>query len=73
MIAITISGKAYASIAPLLPAASATDQIAPDGEYHVWLPRNVVKHLLALRQPSETFSEVILRLGERGSYAAIMR
>jgi hypothetical protein len=72
MIAITISGKAYAAIAPMLPAAPAADQIAPDGEYHVWLPRNVVKHLLAPRHPGETFRDVILRRAERGSIAIIL-
>jgi predicted CopG family antitoxin len=29
--------------------------------------------LRSLREPGETFSDVILRLAERGSYAAIMR
>jgi hypothetical protein len=74
MIGITISGKAYAAIAATLPAGSAAGPgVAPDGEYLVWLPRSAVEHLLAFREPEETFSDVILRLTERGSLAAIMR
>jgi hypothetical protein len=74
MIGITISGKAYAAIAPTLPAGSAAEQeIAPDCEYLVWLPRTVVNRLRALREPDETFSDVILRPAERGCYAAIAR
>jgi hypothetical protein len=76
MIGITISGKAYAAIAPTLPvgsAAEAEQEITPDCEYLVWLPRTVVNRLRALREPDETFSDVILRLAERGCYAAIAR
>jgi hypothetical protein len=74
MIGITISGRAYAAIAATLPAASAAEkEIASDGEYLVWLPRAVVNRLRALREPEETFSEVILRLRDRGTYAALTR
>jgi hypothetical protein len=74
MIGISISGKAYAAIAATLPAGSAAEQeIAPDREYRVWLPRAVVIRLSALRGPGETFSDVILRLTDGGSYAAVMR
>jgi hypothetical protein len=74
MIGITIAGKAYAAIAATLPARSAAGRdIDPDGEYLVWLPRSVVEHLLSFREPEETLGDVILRLAERGSYAAITR
>ncbi len=74
MIGITISGKAYSAIAATLPASFAMEQeMAPDGEYRVWLPRRVVERLIARREPSETFSDVILRLVERGGYAEITR
>jgi hypothetical protein len=70
MIGITISGKAYAAIAPILPGGASTElEIVPDREYLIWLPRAVVNHLRAFRTPGETFSDVILRLVERGSYA----
>ena len=73
MIGITISGKAYAAIATTLPTQSDEPEIVPDREYRIWLPRAVVIRLSALREPEETFSDVILRLAERGAYAAITR
>lgn len=75
MIAITISGRAYATIVSTVPAIGsvAETKVAPDREYSVWLPRDVVNRLRDLRQPGETFSGVILRLAERGSVAAIAR
>jgi hypothetical protein len=74
MIGITILGRAYAAIATTLPPSSAIEQeIAPNGEYRVWLSRIAAERLLALREPSETFSDVILRLTERGSFATIIR
>ena len=47
-------------------------EISPDGEYLVWLPRTAVDYLRALRAAGETFSDVILRLAARGSYSAII-
>jgi hypothetical protein len=75
MIGITISGKAYAAIASTLPTTRsiAETKVAPDREYSVWLPRDVVNRLRDLRQPGESFSGVILRLAERGSVAAVAR
>ena len=73
MIGVTISGKAYAAIAVKLPAQSAEREIVPDLEYRIWWPRPVVIRLRALREPEETFSEVMLRLTDRGAYAAFTR
>jgi hypothetical protein len=75
MIGITNSGKAYAAIVSTLPATGsiAETKVAPDREYSVWLPRDVVNRLRDLRQPGESFSGVILRLAERGSFAVIAR
>ena len=75
MIGITISAEAYAAIAAATAhaASAAEPELASDREYRIWLPRAVVERLRALREPGETFSEVILRLTERGSYAALMR
>ncbi len=75
MIGVTISGKAYAAIASTLPATRsiAETKVTPEREYSIWLPRDVVNRLRDLRQPGETFSSVILRLTERGSFAAIAR
>jgi hypothetical protein len=44
-----------------------------DNECLVWMPRDLVFRLLALREPEETLSDVILRLVERGSFAALTR
>jgi hypothetical protein len=67
MIGITISGNAYAAIVSTLPASSADEaEIAPDREYQVWLPRDVVNRLRAMRGPGETFTDVILRLASSG-------
>ena len=50
MIGVTLSGKAYAAIADELPALSAVaKEVAPDGEYYVWLPDLAVERLRALR------------------------
>jgi hypothetical protein len=74
MIGITISGKAYAAIAATLPPRpTAEKEIVPDGEYCVWLPRDVAIRLKALRKPGEIFSDVILRLTRSGSYETIVR
>jgi hypothetical protein len=75
MIGITISGEAYAAIASTSPAIGSLGEskVAPDREYRVWLPRDVVNRLRALRQPDETFSGVILRLAGRGSFAVLAR
>jgi hypothetical protein len=70
MIAITISDEAYSAIAFILPAGHAVEP--HDGQCKLWLPRTFVNHLRALRAPGETFSDVILRLKDRGSFAAIM-
>jgi len=74
MIGITVTGKAYSAIASTLPAGSSVEgELAPDGEYGLWLPRRVVNRLRAQRAPGETFSETIIRLAERGTFAALIR
>jgi hypothetical protein len=74
MIAITISGDAYATIAATLAAGPAEGpETAPDREHLVWLPLGAVNHRRAPRAPGETFSDLILPLAQRGSYAAITR
>ena len=74
MIGITVSGKAYAALVAALTVGSTIEgEVAPDGEYRLWLPRDVVNRLRAHRAPGETFSDVILRLAARGTFAAITR
>ena len=71
MIGITISGIAYAGILSMLPPgiSSGETKIVPDGQYRIWLPQDIVERLRALGQSGESFSGVILRLAERGSFA----
>jgi hypothetical protein len=72
MIGITISAEAYAAIVATLPAGpTASPEDAPDREYRIWVPRIVVNRLRELREPGETFSDVILRL--KGSFGPLMR
>ena len=74
MIGITISAKAYAAVVATLPASSPIErELAPKGEYRLWLPRSVVERLMARRNPGDTFSDVILPLMDAGAFAAIMR
>jgi hypothetical protein len=74
MIGVTISADAYAAIAAALHSgAAAKPELAPGRECRVWLPRAIVERLRALREPGETFSDVILRLTERGASAALTR
>ena len=63
MIGVTISGDAYAVIAATMPLGPVREQeLAPDGEYRIWLPNEFVSRLRAVREPGETLSDVILRL-----------
>jgi hypothetical protein len=73
MIGITISGQAYAAIAPILAGSAVEGRLARDAEYRLWLPWTVVNRLRSLRDPGETFSDIILRLVERGSFATLTR
>lgn len=67
MIAITISGQAYAKIASTLPTGLTPEpEMVPDREYRVWVPREQVSRLRALRGPGESFSDIILRLASSG-------
>jgi hypothetical protein len=67
-IRIAISAEAYAAIASILsPGANIGPlEIAPNGQYRVWLPRAVVDRLARLRGARESYSDVILRLAAAG-------
>jgi hypothetical protein len=49
-----------------MPLGSVNFEPEPDpkGERHIWLERKFVDRLPALRGPSESYSDVILRLAE---------
>ena len=66
MIRIAITAAAYAAIRDSLPPAA--PQKAAGGRYVVSVPDITVDKLAALSRPSESISDVIIRLaaGERG-------
>lgn len=67
MIGVIITGRATL-IATIVPVGSVSEpEIAPDRQYQVWLPGDLVTRLKALREPGESFSEAILRLHESGA------
>ena len=69
MIRITITAAAFEAIAATLPFGSVgVVERDPDveGERQIWLDRAGVDRLSAARGPGESYSDVILRLAERG-------
>jgi hypothetical protein len=56
-----------------VPARDGGERSFSDSECIVWLPSALAFRFRAIREPGETFSDVIMRLVERGSYAAITR
>ena len=64
MIRIAISPAAYEAIARTLPLGSVgyENQINERGERLIWLDHAVVARLRAMRDPGESYSDVILRL-----------
>jgi len=65
MIRIAITAAVFEAIATL-PFGSAVFEREPDakGERQMWLARSVVDRLHALRDPGESYSDVILRLAK---------
>jgi hypothetical protein len=63
MIAITITPDAHKAIkASFLGTADATPRPGPDGLIRVWLDPKFVDRLGQMRDPGESYSDVILRL-----------
>lgn len=61
MIAITITPAAYKALKVMRPGTS-NAPASPDGMIRVWLDRKFVEGLGQMRDPAETYSDVILRL-----------
>ncbi len=63
MVAIGITAEAFASMVATLADGSKTDA-GPDGKggHSIVLPHAVLNRLKAMRGPSESYSDVILRL-----------
>jgi hypothetical protein len=66
MVRISISQAAFDALAAMLSLGSVGYESEPDarGERLVWLEPRVVDRLAAMREPSESYSAVILRLIE---------
>jgi hypothetical protein len=68
MVRIAMSAEAYAAIASILPPGAKVGplEMAPNGQYRVWLPRVIVDRLARSRRSLESYSDVILRLAAAG-------
>ena len=66
MIAITITPTAYEAITTL-PTASSQPPKGANGLIRVWLDRKLVERRGQMRDPGETYSDVILRLAKASS------
>ncbi len=66
MVRIAISPAAFEAIAATLPVGSVgfEHELNAQGERLIWLDAAVVDRLAFLRQPGETYSDVIMRLVE---------
>jgi hypothetical protein len=66
MIRIAITPAAYVAIAATLALGTVAvePERAADGSVHIWLDRGAVARLKALRGLGESYSDVIMRLGE---------
>ena len=68
MIRIAISPEAFEAIARMTPSFGSVgyEVEAIEGQRYIWLDRAVVDRLGAMRGPSESYSDVILRLAAAG-------
>ena len=64
MVRIAITQAAFDAICATLPFGSVSYENATDehGARLIWLPRDVVDRLRAMRGPGESYSDVIMRL-----------
>lgn len=63
MIRIAITPAAYAAIFGTLPGNVGVErERAPNGDVYVWLEPGIVGKLKALREPADSYSDVILRV-----------
>ena len=64
MIGITVTAEAYAAIKATLPADTQTWPTSPadQGDVIIWLDQATVDRLDALRAPSESYGDAIIRV-----------
>jgi hypothetical protein len=65
MIRITITEAAFDAIAATMPLRSVAHEarFATGGEIYVWLDQRALDRLNELRGPTESYSDVIVRIG----------
>jgi hypothetical protein len=63
MVTISITAQAFEAIRATLPAISTADT-RPDGMggFHITLPRDVLDMLKLIREPGESYSDVLVRI-----------
>ena len=68
MIALSITAEAYRAIKATLPGGADSLPPQPDGRggVRLWLATEFVNRIGGLRGPSESYSDVILRLAKAG-------
>jgi hypothetical protein len=62
-----ITPAAHAALAASATRGGVEPQRSPEGGYFIWLAPKALKRLDAVRGPSESYSEVILRLAGVGA------
>jgi hypothetical protein len=71
VVRIALTAEAYAAIASILPPGANIGplEMAPNGQWCVWLPHAIVDGLARMRGARESYSDVILRLAATGKSA----
>jgi hypothetical protein len=64
MVRLAISEAAFDAIASTMRGGFKSKR-APNGDWFIWIPHDVLAKLRAMRQPSENYSDVILALAGR--------
>jgi hypothetical protein len=59
---IEISAAAHAALATSATRGLVEPQRSPEGGYFIWLAPKALKRLMAAREPSESYSDTIVRL-----------
>jgi hypothetical protein len=67
MIRIEITAAAHAALAASATRGAVEPQRSPTGGYFIWLAPKALKRLDAVRGPSESYSDVVLRLAEEAA------
>jgi len=70
---IEISAAAYAALAASATRGLLEPRRSPEGGYSIWLAPKALKRLEAVRGPSESYSEAVLRLAREQATISDLR